>query len=836
MIALFLLFGIIPLGMLTLISFFFFIEGQKQGFGEVQKEIAGRVSLGISTYLETTMGDVQLFAERLNPQEQSPFVLRTLAYHLLDLRPEYNLMTVADLSGNEICKVSRYYTFREKELNNVSRRGSFKTALEGRVHLSPITISELSGLPNIHVTVPIFNLKKAVTGTLEVGIAIDKMWYLISQHRIGKNRYAYVVDTKGSLIAYQEISSILSKRKLDGILGVRRFLEGRYGVFEYRGLGQEPVIGANALIPLTGWGVVVEEPKKTAMANLYTLSIIALGIFAVTGLLAILFGIRFSFRKIIDPIRQLQEEANNIAKGDFNRRIPVRGKDELSQLAESFNSMLCDLQNTTVSMDLLVQEVDFRKQAEKALQQERDQAQQYLDIAGVLLFAFNDQGRITLVNKKGCELLGYEEQELIGADWFETSLPVPLRKKAKKIFERYLAGETDRFNHQASAIITKSGEERIFSFRNAAIRDAHGKIIGLLSSGDDITERKRLEKKLSNSARLLKAIIESTADGILAVDVAGNVVGANGRFCELWRIPKDLMEQKNDAKLLDHVLEQLQDPEFFIGKVNTLYASMDEDFDILYFKDGRVFERFSRPLIQDERLAGRVWCFRDVTRQKRAEESLKATLHEKETLLREIHHRVKNNIQVISSLLSLQADSLTDEATRRALTDSQQRIVAMAMIHEILYSGKTLSAINLAIYLENLVFHLQGVYGRQGDIAVQLAIDPVEVGMDEAIPCGLIVTELVTNAMKYAFPSQENGEIRISVTRASGHLTEMTVSDNGVGLPGVMDPGTEKTLGMRLVIGLVEDQLEGTWNVERNEGTRWVIRWPAPEGWVKGED
>ncbi len=139
----------------------------------------------------------------------------------------------------------------------------------------------------------------------------------------------------------------------------------------------------------------------------------------------------------------------------------------------------------------------------------------------------------------------------------------------------------------------------------------------------EIAERKHMEEALHESAELLKATLESTADGILAVNERGEVLNANARFCEMWRIPDELMAAKDDRRLLGHVLDQLEEPRIFLEKVQALYSSSGEDFDTLLFKDGRVFERFSCPLIQNGRVAGRVWSFRDVTKQKRAEEALR---------------------------------------------------------------------------------------------------------------------------------------------------------------------------------------------------------------------
>ncbi|MEK7822938.1 MAG: PAS domain-containing protein, partial [Nitrospirota bacterium] len=146
----------------------------------------------------------------------------------------------------------------------------------------------------------------------------------------------------------------------------------------------------------------------------------------------------------------------------------------------------------------------------------------------------------------------------------------------------------------------------------------------------DITERKKNEKKLIEREEELKATIESTTDGILVVNSQGEVINNNRQFAEMWRIPQSLISEKNDEKLLNYVLNQLVDPQAFLSKVQTLYKSFAIDFDTLFFKDGRVFERYSKPLMIEDRIAGRVWSFRDITERKKAEEEIKKKVRELE--------------------------------------------------------------------------------------------------------------------------------------------------------------------------------------------------------------
>ncbi|MFQ5963822.1 MAG: ammonium transporter [Candidatus Scalinduaceae bacterium] len=205
-----------------------------------------------------------------------------------------------------------------------------------------------------------------------------------------------------------------------------------------------------------------------------------------------------------------------------------------------------------------------------------------------------------------------------------------------------------------------------------------------------------------------------------------------------------------------------------------------------------------------------------------------ASLEEKEVLLREIHHRVKNNMQVISSLLKLQSRNVKDEHQIEMLKESQNRIKAMALIHEKLYRSKDLAKIDFNDYIKNLVNDLFLSYKvSTGKVALKMNIETVSFGIDTAIPCGLIVNELVSNSLKYAFPKGKDGEIKISLRRIEDSKTEMfelIVSDNGDGIPEDLDIRKTESLGLRLITNLAENQLQGKVEINRNEGTEFQIK------------
>jgi PAS domain S-box-containing protein len=219
-----------------------------------------------------------------------------------------------------------------------------------------------------------------------------------------------------------------------------------------------------------------------------------------------------------------------------------------------------------------------------------------------------------------------------------------------------------------------------------------------------------------------------------------------------------------------------------------------------------------------------------ILRRKRAEGELQTSLREKTVLLQEVHHRVKNNLQVISSLLDMQAMSIQDPQTLQALQDSRNRVRAMAVVHDRLYQSATLSQIGAADYLQSVAGYLYGVYaGRIPPVELGFDIQDIELDLDTAIPCGLIVNELVSNALKYAFPPGHGpgNEIVVSLWRQDLHL-RLAVRDNGIGLPTGLDIATAPSLGLRLV-DMLTQQLRGQLEISREGGTAFYITFPSPD-------
>ena len=215
----------------------------------------------------------------------------------------------------------------------------------------------------------------------------------------------------------------------------------------------------------------------------------------------------------------------------------------------------------------------------------------------------------------------------------------------------------------------------------------------------------------------------------------------------------------------------------------------------------------------------------DMTRRKKAEDQVRASLKEKEVLLREIHHRVKNNLQIISSLFNLEINNVKDKQILKIFKESQNRIRTMALIHEKLYQSKNLTRIDFAEYIQSLANYLFRSYGLNPEvIKLKINVGDVFVNIDIAIPCGLIVNELVSNSMKHGFSPGREGEIRIEACSDNDKFT-LIVSDNGVGFPKDLDFRNTETLGLQLVC-ILTDQLEGSIELDRSSGMTFTIKLP----------
>ncbi len=247
---------------------------------------------------------------------------------------------------------------------------------------------------------------------------------------------------------------------------------------------------------------------------------------------------------------------------------------------------------------------------------------------------------------------------------------------------------------------------------------------------------------------------------------------------------------------------------------------------MIEFNDGKFFERYSKPQKIGDSIVGRVWSYRDSTDRKYAEKKLVASLQEKEVLLREIHHRVKNNLQLISGLLDMTRMRSSDASTNSILTDMMLKIQTMAQIHTRLYESKQFGRISITDQIHDQASALSNIYSSPGQ-EIRCEIDPHEVFLpvDQALPCALVVNEILSNAYKHAFKGRKKGTIEVSALQENGRI-RITVRDNGIGLPAQFDISRTNSLGLKLIRTLVQHQLKGALMIHTDKGTEIIVEFP----------
>jgi len=256
-----------------------------------------------------------------------------------------------------------------------------------------------------------------------------------------------------------------------------------------------------------------------------------------------------------------------------------------------------------------------------------------------------------------------------------------------------------------------------------------------------------------------------------------------------------------------------------------------QDFEVTQVFDpigSRTMLLNARKVLEDEDRQMILLAMEDITERQQAQEQILTSLREKEVLLREIHHRVKNNLQIISSLLSLQSNRIADPQASEGFEDSQNRVRAMSLVHEILYQSDNFAKINFAEYAQNLVTNLFSSYTTHSNaIALKVDVQPdIVINTDKVVLCGLIMNELVTNALKHGFPEGRSGEILVTLSASPGDLLTLTVGNNGESLPADFNLQNLQSMGLNLVMTLIQ-QLKGTLELERSDKTIFKITFAA---------
>jgi PAS domain S-box-containing protein len=461
---------------------------------------------------------------------------------------------------------------------------------------------------------------------------------------------------------------------------------------------------------------------------------------------------------------------------------------------------------------------------ESTVRKEKQQAMQEVALLSFALdkvreaaYLIDEHGRFQFVNEESCRSLGRSRKELLTLRLSDIDPNFPQEK---------WPGNWEKLRQHGSLLLesehqTKHGN-RFPVEVSANYFEFAGKAYSL-ALVRDITERVKIEAEL----RKLWFVVDQSPASIVLTNPEGLIEYVNTKFTQvsgytieevLGKNPRIMKSGETSRETYKEMWDTITAGHVWHGEFHNKR------------KNGELFWEAAlvSPVRSDR--AGEIKHYvaikEDITQRKKADLALRASLQEKGTLLREIHHRVKNNLQIISSLLSLQAAESGNPDVTNALAESQTRVRSMALVHEQLYRSEKFSAINFRDYLTSMSGKMME-FQMAKRVETVVNVDEVWLDIVRAIPCGLIVSELLTNCLKHAFVGRDEGHIVVTMQRISDNRVRLEVQDDGRGIPVSVNLLEAKTMGLTIIRSLVE-QLDGAFHVESENGTHFIIEFPAP--------
>ena len=528
--------------------------------------------------------------------------------------------------------------------------------------------------------------------------------------------------------------------------------------------------------------------------------------------------------------QQHASELRRCAEESTWRRNVLSAADIESISPEEICRAMDELQMQKIELEMQNEEL-LRVQTELHLARER--YFNLYDLAPVGYCTLNERGIIIEANNKAATLLGMARDDLVGQPL--TSFIVNEDQDLYYLYRRNLLQTPEM---QTADLRMMRSDKTIFWVRmqtvlgtvNSIEEDFYRMVLTDITAQKEAEDLLRKSKvKYRSAYTMMRTLVKVIPDMIWLKDQDGVYINCNPAFERFFGAAREDIVGKTDYDFVDKELA-----EFFRyhdrKALETGIPCSNEEW-LTFADDGHqaIFDTIKIPMFDgDGKLLGVLGIARDITGRKQTEDALQASLAEKEVLLREVHHRVKNNMAAIVGLFNLQRQAMNDPRVQTVLAELSSRVRAMSLVHEKLYRSESLHKIDFQDYLQSLISHLRTSFGSSSGIRCEIAAQGVEMPLDLAVPCGMIINELVTNALKYAFPDtarqtvEHGNRILVAMCHKNGTFN-LSVEDNGVGLAQGFDLRNVQTLGLVLVRMLGEYQLGGRLEVDQSNGTRFIL-------------
>ncbi len=440
-------------------------------------------------------------------------------------------------------------------------------------------------------------------------------------------------------------------------------------------------------------------------------------------------------------------------------------------------------------------------------------------ISELVVYQDTDQ-RIIWVNKAATESAGSKLEEMQGRHCYEV-----WHQRIEPCVNCPVCKAMESGQPEKAEIISPDG--RAWLIRGYPVKDNGIEVLGAVEVTLEITQRKQAEQALRESEDRYKTLIQTSPDAVTVTDIGGRITYVSHQTLKLHGF-------RRKEELLGRQFSDLIAPESRAQAIIYLRKTVKEgltrnlEYALLKENGDRFIGEIDTAVVKDAQGSPQTFISvtRDITDRKETQLQLEASVKEKEYLLQEIHHRVKNNLQVISSILDMGRMRTEDPEAVDLITNARSKIQSMAFIHSQLYRSDRFDQIEMGAHIRELLRYLSSVYSTVGAVTCHVDIDEVYLSLTQAIPCALVVNELISNAFKHAFSNGRKGTIEISMEIAAGNTVQISVKDDGAGPGEKFDLAAVDSLGLKLVRNLVERQLKGSIKLIQKQYTEFLIRFP----------